>query len=370
MQNSLFVLDPQKKSLALLHQASMATEGFQEPRDLESWLSSLGPDTRMFGRKILWVSRQDRTTDEQRSDLIGIADDGDLVVAELKRGQPTDHAITQALSYAAVYSSKTPDELAAIFLTHSAKVSENRSLIGTVATMEEAQSKISGLIGNQSDEPIPVNGAQTVLLVAEDFTPSALKTCDYLNQALTSGGLLIIECWRYRLYKDAAGKYLFAIEKVLPVLELSDEIESSREKARESKWLRDPIRLGFVGSLKDYLNSLDGIKATRKRGQSYEFDVRLTGWPEGSSVTVYAHNEGPPRLILSDPSGMPPALPQNTKASTHWNGASTIELLNMDAKSLSFSAEIGGSIVDILRSLAFEPPRQNEPSGPSISTAT
>lgn len=85
MQNSLFVLDPQKKSLALLEQATMTTEGFHEPRDLETWLSSLGPDTQMLGRKILWVSRQDRTTDDQRSDLIGIADDGDLVVAELKR---------------------------------------------------------------------------------------------------------------------------------------------------------------------------------------------------------------------------------------------------------------------------------------------
>ncbi len=210
----------------------------------------------------------------------------------------------QALSYAAVYASKTPDEFAAMFLNHSSKVSENRSLIQTVGTLEEAQSKISDLIGSQSDEPTPVNGAQTVLLIAEDFAPSALKTCDYLNQALTPGGLLIIECWRYRLYKDA-GKYLFAMEKVLPVLELSEEIESSRERAREGKWLRDPIRQGFIGSLKDYLNTLDGITATRNRGQSYEFEVRLIGWPEGSSVTVYAHNEGPPRLILSDPSGVP-----------------------------------------------------------------
>jgi len=178
MQNTLFILDPQKKSLALLNQASMTSEGFQEPKDLETWLSSLGPDTKTFGRKVLWISRQDRTTDDQRSDLIGIADDGDLVLAELKRGQLTDIAIMQALSHAAVYSSKTPDDLASIFLAHSSKVSENRSLVGTVVSLEEARSKISALIGDQGDEPIPVNGAQTILLVAEDFASSALKSCD------------------------------------------------------------------------------------------------------------------------------------------------------------------------------------------------
>src|SRR5271155_4419320 len=172
MQNSLFVLDPQNKSLALLDQASMTDEGFHEPRDLEAWLSSLGPDTQMFGRKILWISRQDRTTDDQRSDLIGIADDGDLVVAELKRGQLTDYAIAQALSYVAVYSSKTAEDLATIFVAHSSKVSENRSLIETVATLEEAQSKSGGLSGDQGEEPVSINTAQTVLLVAEDFAPS------------------------------------------------------------------------------------------------------------------------------------------------------------------------------------------------------
>jgi hypothetical protein len=42
----------------------------------------------------------------------------------------------------------------------------------------------------------------------------------------------------------------------------------------------------------------------------------------------------------------------------------------MDAKSLSFSKEIGDSILEILKSLAFEIPCQNELSGPPISTAT
>lgn len=334
----------------------MTSEQFQEPRDLEAWLASLGSDTKMFGRKILWISRQDWTTDDQRSDLIGIADDGDLVVAELKRGQLADAAIMQALSYAAVYSTKTPEELAEIFHMHSSKNSGSSSLIETVSTIEEAQTKINLLIGDRSDEPIAVNGAQAVLLIAEDFAPSALKACDYLNQALTPGGVLIIECWRYRIYKDTSGGYLFGMEKVLPLLELSEEIESSREKAREGKWLRDPIRQGFVGSLKDYLNTLEGVKATRKRGQSYEFDTCVSGWPEGCAATLYAHNEGPLRLILPEGIDMPEELPPGTKVSEHWDGRPDIELLNMDAKSLVFSKEDADVVVGILKSLTVKVP--------------
>lgn len=328
----------------------MSDENFQEPRDLEAWLASLGPETQVFDRRILWISRQDRTTDEQRSDLIGIANDGDLVIGELKRGELNESAIMQALSYAAVYSGKTPDELANIYVAHSSKATESRSLVGTVATFEEAQAKISELVEARSDEPQTVNDAQTILLVAEEFSAAALKTCDYLNRTLTGGGLLIIECWRYRIYKDSESKLLFGLDKMLPRLELSEEIETSREKAREGKYLRDPIRVRFVSDLKDYLKAQAGIVATRNRGQSYEFETRLNDWPPNAAVAIYAHSEGPLRLILEKVE--PPAkLIEGVQASKHWDGRPTLQLRDMDAKSLSFSKEAGESIVKLLKTL-------------------
>ena len=54
----------------------MAALELKETSDLETWLASA--DARLFGRKVLWIARQDRASDEQRSDLIGVDQTGDL----------------------------------------------------------------------------------------------------------------------------------------------------------------------------------------------------------------------------------------------------------------------------------------------------
>src|SRR5579883_2907938 len=101
MSAFLFSLDSTAKKLTTIPVRDMAALGLKETGDLESWPASAKAD--LFGRKILWIARQDRPSEEQRSDLVGVAQSGDLLVTELKRGRLGEEAITQALCYGADY---------------------------------------------------------------------------------------------------------------------------------------------------------------------------------------------------------------------------------------------------------------------------
>lgn len=103
-----------------LNPKSMTAAGLKESGDLEKWLASSG--SRLFGREILWIARQDWVAPEQRSDLVGVEKGtGDLVVAELKRGTAEEGAIVQALGYAAEYADKDYNDLLEVFRKNSQK---------------------------------------------------------------------------------------------------------------------------------------------------------------------------------------------------------------------------------------------------------
>src|SRR5579862_8193693 len=119
MSTQAYLLDGSAKKLSLLNRKSMSELGFTEPGDLEAWLASC--KDRLFAREILWLARQDSPSDDQRSDIVGLADNGDLVVTELKRGMASESALTQVLGYAAEYKLRTPSQLAELYFEHSQK---------------------------------------------------------------------------------------------------------------------------------------------------------------------------------------------------------------------------------------------------------
>jgi hypothetical protein len=82
MAIDLFRLNPTAKTLQRVSVLPMDSLKFSEANDLEVWLSSC--NDRLFGREILWIARQDRASHDQRSDIIGVAKNGDLLITELK----------------------------------------------------------------------------------------------------------------------------------------------------------------------------------------------------------------------------------------------------------------------------------------------
>ena len=90
---------------------SLAEAGLRERADLQEWIRE-NPEILGEGARIVtfefgaWRARDGNATD--RLDLLGLDDEGRLVVAELKRGPAPDTVEMQAIKYAAFASRFTP----------------------------------------------------------------------------------------------------------------------------------------------------------------------------------------------------------------------------------------------------------------------
>ena len=96
-------------------------------------------------------SRQDRPAGDERSDLVGVDQEGKLLVTELKRGELSEDAVIQVLGYAAEYGDYTPDELAELYHSNSLKQGNTRlmskatSILNWPATSSQVPSIVTDL---------------------------------------------------------------------------------------------------------------------------------------------------------------------------------------------------------------------------------
>jgi RecB family endonuclease NucS len=179
MSIDLFRLSTETKQLQRIPPLSMSELGFGESYDLEAWLASC-PE-RLFGRNILWIARQERASVEQRSDIIGVDREGNLLITELKKGELEESAVTQALSYAAEYSEKYKfvADLTNVYAEQSKKVGST-GLILRADSEEDASKKLLDHMGPETE----MSGTQILILLGEHFSTKALAICDYLIQYL------------------------------------------------------------------------------------------------------------------------------------------------------------------------------------------
>jgi len=342
MNSTIFSLDVQQKRLTHLQPKSLADVGLSEPYDLEAWLASTSEG--LFARNIMWLARQDRLSGEQRSDLVGVDELGNLVIAELKRGVVAEDAVTQALSYAAEYASKSAADLAEMFAAHSQKEGAT-GLVSKTGSQDDAGARLSQHVGDQE-----VNESQILLLVGEDFTAKALAICDYLNGASEEPSFSV-ECWRYGLFQTVEGANYFVLEQILPPPSIRQEIEEKREASKTRKYARDPMRMEFMWKLIQYLSDKK-VTASRKPGQSYECRIKNTMWAADYDVRFSFHDRHP-RLILPDSLRCEetPAT-HGLKKGKHWDGRQMLEFTDVDAGSAKFDEVFGKRLVKVVEHLA------------------
>lgn len=336
MTTTIYRLDANAKKLSQIEPKSMTDLGFKEPYDLEAWLASASDG--LFDRNVLWISRQDRLTDDQRSDLIGIDKTGNLLVTELKRGTLDEGAITQALSYVAEYARKTADELATLFADQSARETST-GLVTKAASKEDAQSKLSSHVGTD----IELNDAQILLLVGEDFTPGALAICDYLNESIGEG-TLSLECWRFTVFQEAANQHIFAMEQILPPPSVRRAIDERREASKAKKYARDPVRKEFMSGLMEYLNSKSPGLATRSRGASYDCWLNKTEWNSKEGVQLSVHGDAPALVLtpgLEFNAGTDPTISSEQQPS----GNVAVKFNDIACKSAKFDEPFGERVL-------------------------
>lgn len=168
----VFTAHPGRADLA--RPITLAEAGLKERSDLQEWIRAnpeiLGPGVRIVTYEFdRWVSGAGLHGD--RLDLLGLGEDGRLVLAELKRDAAPETVEMQAIKYAAYASRFSPETLAAC---HSDYL---RKTVDLAVTEEEALAQLDEHCGGLDAD---VLSRPRVILVAGSFPASVTASVVWL----------------------------------------------------------------------------------------------------------------------------------------------------------------------------------------------
>ncbi len=258
-----------KGSLAsLAAPVTLAAAGFLERAHLEEWVITnpgiLGPDVMVVTSEFGSFINSKGTKDADRLDVLGLASDGRLVLAELKRG-PAPHTVEmQALNYAARVSAFTVDQLTAVhrrFLTRR----ENKKF-----DQDQARDRLIAHAPELTDDT--VQQVPRLVLVATDFGLDVTTTAVFLARKLD----VDIHLVRLAAYKTPGGETIVTVSKTFPPpdfdaillfpnaeLEQAKKLEKTREKNTVARLLAaDAITAGTTIT---FHGSVEMAKATQQK---------------------------------------------------------------------------------------------------------
>lgn len=211
-------------------------------RHLQRWVKQyptiLGEDalivTEEFDR---WTTASGESTAD-RLDILALARDGTLIVAELKRHRAPDAVMVQALNYAAMASRFDLDLLARAHAHFLSK--EGESEVG----VEEALERIRGWAPGVTDETL---APHRIVLVAEDYSPVLTNTAIYLLERE-----LDLRLMRVGLHRMPGNLRAMTVTQVLPVPQASDFIvRPGMHPRRASSAPRNPMTERLVELIDD-----------------------------------------------------------------------------------------------------------------------
>lgn len=257
--------------LTLVPPADVIRAGLKETADLESWVRDAA---RIFDRsRVLWISRQERTSADERADLVGISND-ELLLVELKRGTVGKEAVSQALSYLSRVSKRDRHQLLDLFIEQAGRKGQWALYTEPIGSAE-AEKRFT------EHEPTEggVNQFQTIILVGTDFDPDTLQVCGFLNDNLGES-TLTIECWQLHVFENGAG-YLCSFDKLLPSRDVEAEIEERREERRAYSHKRDPNKKLLMKTFKRFMGKLE-IPVIGRQGRIYECEIQIGDGPASS----------------------------------------------------------------------------------------
>ncbi len=193
------------------------------------------------GVSVLYVGQQGSPGDGGIFDIIGVDEQGDVVIIELKRGRSPRDIVAQALEYAASIRAETYIDL------------ENRYrefVNDDDVSLQSAHSEFF----DRPEDPLSereYNTDQRLLLVGEDFSDLSLDMADFLRQH----GIDVI-CVTYNTFAEKSGLRLLTTENVRRPL---SEEPPSVSKARSSSSHEATV---------DIINGNTVIKTFEERSQS------------------------------------------------------------------------------------------------------
>ena len=196
-----------------------------ERKHLQALLKSR-PEVISPGTLIIAEEFGDWEDSQRRIDLLGIDQDANLVVIELKRTEHGGHMELQAIRYAAMISAMTFDKL----VSHYDKYLKNNG-----DTRNARDSLADFLNWNESDDQALGQKIQIVLASAE-FSKELTTSVLWLNE---QG--LDIRCVRMHPY-DHDGQVLLDVQTIIPIPEAEEYQVKIREKRQKERAARESTR--------------------------------------------------------------------------------------------------------------------------------
>ena len=216
--------DMSKAELVIAQETNLELE-----KHLENWLEN---SPRVLIRdRLLWIGRQTSATDEDGtifSDLFGIDSEGNLVIAELKKGRTPRDIIAQLLDYAAWADDLSESQIREIaedyFQTRGMFQGKNfDKVFREVFDMPE------------TDELPRLNRGLRLFIVAEEIPSRVARVCRFLR---TSHGI-DISCIDVSILETESGKVLVSTEAKVGDEDFAAPKAQQQPASPPSRWSGD-----------------------------------------------------------------------------------------------------------------------------------
>lgn len=273
---------------------------------------------------MLIVGQQVRNSSNAISDLIGINQNGDLVLIEIKRDRKDIKARReafefQAIRYAAAFATiKDIDEL--INKIYVPFLERNQSKLNDGLTItEQANRNILNFFQNNEIAIEDFNEKQQIILVASDFDEQTMSAVAWLN----SNGV-DIHCYKLIPYKINSELYISS-ERILPLennedyfINLLSQSTGSKIRHKRSKPRRNlpridamldwgVVKAGDLLKVKNHDSTAtlleDGNVEVEDEKKSLQLWLReVTGWPsvQTYSMTIHIEQNKPLSILRED----------------------------------------------------------------------
>lgn len=242
--------------------STLEAAGLKERQHLQEWVLAnpeiLGEDVLIVTSEFdQWFSKEGR--DPDRLDVLGLGQDGRLVVAELKRDMTPDLVSVQAINYASRASRFTPDMLADAFLSF------HRGRPDAVGTSEDALALLQVHAPTLSADTLR---NPRIVIVAGDFTPKVTSAAVWLSERGID-----ISLTRVQAYAMDEG-HVITVSQVWPVPQAEDFVVSPSRVATatapptspEVEWTREDLKtLSSSGVSETILVTMD--ECSRRPGE-------------------------------------------------------------------------------------------------------
>lgn len=209
-----------------LQGTTFQAEGIRERDDLQRILRNqvevISPDTMVIAEEF-----GDWEESNRRIDLLGLDQDANLVVIELKRDETGGHMELQALRYAAMVSTMTFQQVVD---------AHERYLKRLCISEADPKSRILEFLSWSDSQPHELTSDIRIVLVSAEFSKELTSSVLWLD-----GQGLDIRCVRLRPYK-LDGRLLVDVQQVLPLPEAQEHQIRIREKSEQQRTARQTSR--------------------------------------------------------------------------------------------------------------------------------